>query len=466
MPHATPDIAALFAAHAAGVAGRRLHFGYAQRRAALQNLDRAVQAHETQIIAALNDDFAKPAAETVLTEILPVLHEIRHAIRHLRAWMRPRRAAQTLAMLGTSAQTVAQARGTCLIIAPWNYPFMLALGPLVSALAAGNSAIVKPSEQTPATSAVIAQIIADTFPPDLVATIQGGIRESEALLALPFDHIFFTGSPEVGRRVMAAAAQNLSSVTLELGGKSPTIVGPDANIQQAARWINFGKFVNAGQTCVAPDHVYVHRDVKDAFVTALRSCIAHSYGAGNSSPHLAKVVNDRHAARLAHLLHDALAKGARLIAGAPSTGRAFAPTLIESVTPEMDILAAEIFGPILPILPYDDLNLVLDRINAGPKPLSLYIFDKNRTQVQRILAATTSGSVGVNLTLAQFSHLNLPFGGVGMSGMGSAHGRAGFDAFSHQRAMLTNHAFLLPLMFAPYSPRVRWLIDLVKRYLG
>jgi aldehyde dehydrogenase (NAD+) len=461
-----PDIAALFAAQHSAAPLRRREFGAAQRRAALQALARAIKAHEAQIIAALAADFAKPQPEVILTEILPVLQEIRHALSHLRRWMRPTRARASLAMLGTSAHIMAQPRGVCLIIAPWNYPFMLALGPLVSALAAGNSVILKPSEVTPATSALLAQIIAQTFPPDLVAVAQGGREVAEALLALPFDHIFFTGSPEVGKKVMAAAAQTLASVTLELGGKSPTIIGPSADIEQAAAWVAFGKFSNAGQACIAPDHVFVHDSVKDAFVAALRARILRAYGAAHTSAHLAHVVNDHHAARLSHLLSDALAKGARLITGAPAAGRAFPPTLIEAITPEMALCTAEIFGPILPIIPYADLGAVIDQINARPKPLTLYIFARDKGEVDHIITATTSGSVGVNVTMAQFTHPNLPFGGVGNSGLGAAHGKAGFDAFSHQRAVLRNYASPVPLLFAPYTQRVQRLIAVIKRVIG
>ncbi|MBQ1202683.1 MAG: aldehyde dehydrogenase family protein, partial [Loktanella sp.] len=243
---------AAFACQKDGMVKRRRAFGLAERRAALDTLAQAIRQNEAALIAAMAADFGKPEAEVILTELVPVMQEIRHASRHLRRWMGPRRVAPTLASFGTKARVRSEARGVCLIIAPWNYPFSLAIGPLVSALAAGNSAIIKPSEMTPATSAVVARLIRDAFPAELVTVIEGGVGASEALLALPFDHIFFTGSPAVGKIVMAAAAKTLASVTLELGGKSPTIIGPDADIKQAAAWISFGKFANAGQTCIAP----------------------------------------------------------------------------------------------------------------------------------------------------------------------------------------------------------------------
>jgi aldehyde dehydrogenase (NAD+) len=459
-------INAAFAAQRAKVEERRLNFGYAERRAALENLSRAIRENEAAIFAALKSDFGKPEAEVVLSEILPVTQEIRHTLRNLRRWMRPKRVSPSLVTLGTSARIVPQPRGVCLLIAPWNYPFNLALQPLVSCLAAGNSAIVKPSEMTPATSALIARLIGETFPADLVTVIEGGKDVSQALLALPFDHIFFTGSPAVGKIVMEAASKHLTSVTLELGGKSPTIVGPGADIDLAAKWIAFGKFINAGQTCIAPDHLFVHASVKDRFLSALRTRIAHAYGSGATSPHLAKIVNDQHARRVSGLLDDAKTKGAKVLSGGGVEGRAIEPTLIEAVTPEMEIDREEIFGPILPVITYDDIETVLARINARPKPLSLYIFDRDKARVDHILKATSSGGVGVNLTVLHYSHAGLPFGGVNNSGIGASHGNNGFRAFSHERAVLQNRFSALPLVFPPYEGMAKRLIDLARRILG
>lgn len=456
----------LFARMKAGNDARRLSFGLGERRAALERLAEAVRNNESALIAALKADLGRPEAETILTDYLPVLQDIAHARRHLRRWMRPRRVWPTLASFGASGRVERQPRGTCLIIAPWNFPFQLALGPLVSALAAGNAAILKPSELTPATSALIAKLIKDAFPPDMVAVVEGDRTAAEELLALPFDHIFFTGSPAVGRIVMAAAARTLASVTLELGGKSPVIVGPGADLKRAADWITFGKFVNAGQTCIAPDHLFVHASVREAFLAALRARILRAYGSGEASPHLAKIVTPAHAQRLTDLIADAVAKGARpLLRGEPQ-GRTMPPQLIENTTPDMRLMQEEIFGPILPVLTYTDPESVLARINAGEKPLALYIFDRDAARVDGIIRATTSGGVGVNLTLAQFTHANLPFGGVNTSGIGTSHGEHGFLAFSHERAVLRNRFLLLPLIFPPYSPRVMRLIGMIKRVLG
>ena len=462
----TPQIPDLFAAMQAGNASRRRDFGLAQRRAALDRLADAVRRNETALVAALKADLGRPEAETILTDYLPVLQEIAHARRHLRRWMRPRRVWPTLATFGASARVAPQPRGTCLIIAPWNFPFQLALGPLVSCLAAGNAAILKPSEMTPATSALVARIVAETFPPDLVAVVEGDKTVAEELLALPFDHIFFTGSPAVGRIVMAAAAKTLASVTLELGGKSPVIVGPDADLKQAADWITFGKFVNAGQTCIAPDHLYVHAAVKEAFLTALRSRIARAYGTGETSPDLARIVTPSHAARLAALIADALDKGATPIVAGGQSGQSLGPHLIEGTTPDMRLSREEIFGPVLPVLTYSDIDAVIAAINAGDKPLALYIFDRDPARIDEITRRTTSGAVGINLTLLHYTQLNLPFGGVNTSGIGAAHGQAGFRAFSHERAVMRNRFLLLPLIFPPYTPRVMRLVGLIKRVLG
>ena len=463
-----PDrISSVFALQKSGVERRRLEFGLAERKAALSALRDTIGRREGDIVAALAADFGKPEAEAVLTEILPVLNEIRHTLRNLAGWMRPRRVAPTMATLGTASRIRPEPRGVCLIISPWNYPFSLALSPLVSCLAAGNSAILKPSEMTPATSALIAEIVAETFEPGLVTVVEGGKEASTALLALPFDHIFFTGSPAVGKIVMEAAARHLASVTLELGGKSPTIVGPNADVALAAKWVAFGKFANAGQTCIAPDHLFVHESVKDAFVAALRERIAAAYGKDPlTSPHLARIVNEHHAGRLRGLLDDAKAKGARVIDGGAEQGTRLAPTLIEAVTPEMEIDREEIFGPVLPVIGYHDLDAVIARINAHPKPLALYVFDRDRAFAERIVAATSSGGVGVNLTVLHYSHPGLPFGGVNNSGIGASHGEYGFRAFSHERAIMENRFSALPMLFPPYTGARRRLIGLAKKFLG
>lgn len=458
---ATPDLAALFAAQEALTAGRRLTFGRAERLAALERLRQAVLDRQEAIVAALQADFGKHPVETLLSEIMPVLQEIAHARRHLRRWTRVRRVWPSLTSFGASARIVPQAKGVALIVAPWNYPVTLALGPLVSALAAGCSAIVKPSELTPATSALLAELIGAAFAPDLVAVAQGGAEVATALLELPFDHIFFTGSPEVGRIVMAAAAKNLASVTLELGGKSPVIVGPDADLAGAAKWIAWGRFFNGGQTCVAPDHVFVHQAVAEAFAARIKAEAARMWGQPGN---LARVVNARHGARLRGLIDGAAAAGAQ-VTGGTGEGTSLRPTFVEGTTEAMEISRQEIFGPVLPLIAYSDLDAVLARIGAGPKPLALYVFG-GRALADTVVGRTASGSVGVNLTLLTFSHPNLPFGGIGNSGLGAAHGAEGFRAFSHMKPVLENRFLPMAVLFPPYGAGVRrlagWLVRLVR----
>lgn len=462
MPQET--IAAQFERLRAASLDLRLTSDLAARRKALGDLRACILRRKPDILAALQADFGKPETETLMTEILPVLQDIRLALRQLPKWMRAKRAGLSMAAFGTSARIRPEPRGLCLIIAPWNYPFNLAISPLVSCIAAGNAAIVKPSELAPATSALILQMIAECLPADLATVIEGGVETSTALLAQPFDHIFFTGSPEVGKVVMTAAAKHLTSVTLELGGKSPTIIGPSADLGRAVDWVVFGKFTNAGQTCIAPDHLFVHASQAEEFTTLLRARIAKAYGGGGAG--MARIISDRHAGRLRGMLEEAQALGARILTGGAGEGRAIPPTLIASVTPQMQLDREEIFGPILPIYQYDDLQEVIDKINARPKPLALYVFDKDRAFSDRIIHATSSGGVGVNLTLLHYSHHGLPFGGVNHSGHGAAHGEWGFRAFSHERAILRNRFSALPLIFAPFTPAKKRLIAAATRLLG
>ncbi|SOB98989.1 aldehyde dehydrogenase (NAD+) [Rhodobacter sp. JA431] len=454
---------------AAGDAARRTDFTLAKRRAVLAKLAAELRARESEIMAALAADLGKPPVEVRISEIIPILSEIRHTSKHLKRWAKPRRVWPTLSMLGTRGTIRPEPKGTVLIIAPWNYPLCLALGPLVSAIAAGNAAVIKPSELAPATSALIAQIAAAALPSDLVAVVEGGVEVSTELLAQPFDHIFFTGSPAVGRVVMAAAAKTLASVTLELGGKSPVILGSGANLQKAARMVAWGKFQNAGQTCIAPDHVYVPRGDQAAFTQALRAEIAKMYGATpETSRSFARLIGARHFTRLKGLLDEALAKGATLITGgvAEEAARYLAPTVLTDVPGEAALMREEIFGPVLPVIAYDDLETVLAEIEAGEKPLALYLFTKDRTLINRISAATTSGGVGVNVTLAHFLHLNLPFGGVGNSGLGAAHGRWGFAAFSHEKPILENRFAVLDPLMPPYTKMSARLAKAVQKLVG
>ncbi len=445
----------------------------ADRIARLKKLREAMLSRRDAFYAAFEKDYHKPPSEVEATEFMPVLDEIRHAIGDLKKWMKPQRVWPTMTTGGTSAWIEAQPRGRCLIIAPWNFPLNLCFGPLVSALAAGNTAIVKPSEMTPHVSAVMVEILRELFPIDQVAIFEGSTPTSTALLALPFDHIFFTGSPAVGKIVMAAAAKHLTSVTLELGGKSPVIVDESADIKLAAETLLWGKLTNCGQICVAPDHVYVHEAVKDKFVAECRRVVAERYGdnaqAQKASPHFTRVINQRHTQRIAGLIDDARQRGARvLFGGEVDLASSFvAPTLLDNIPAEATIMSEEIFGPVLPVIGWRDIDQVIARINADPKPLALYIFARNDARTKRIIANTSSGGVGINHCVLHYAHGNLPFGGVNNSGIGNAHGYFGFKAFSHERAVLKSGPIMVAKLFFPpydgFKPKlIRTIVDMLK----
>jgi aldehyde dehydrogenase (NAD+) len=421
----------------------RLRSSTAQERIAkIRKLRDAVIAHTEDWYRAAYADFHKPPGEVDLGEILPICIEANHAIRHLKKWMKPTRVWPTLMTLGTRSSVEYIPRGRCLIMGPFNYPVNLTLGPLVSAIAAGNTVIIKPSELTPHLSGLMAQVVREVFTEDEVAVVEGDAQVAQGLQALPFDHVFFTGSPAVGKQVMAAAAHHLSSVTLELGGKSPAIVDASANLRLAASNILWAKFTNAGQTCIAPDHVFVHESVKDAWLVCCREVLKKAYGESlaeqQANPHLAHMVNARHTARVKALLEDAQERGARVVLGGGVVEAAcfVQPTLLDQLPAGCRVLEEEIFGPLLPIVTFRTMDEVVDKINAGPKPLALYIYSQTPAQVDKVLTHTASGGACVNHALLHFLHGNLPFGGVNHSGIGHAHGHYGFKAFSHERAVL------------------------------
>ncbi len=433
----------------------------AQRIEKLRRLERALLSRRDAIRAAMWEDFRKPAVEVDLSEIYPVVGEARHAIRHLRRWMRPRRVAGRMALLGTSSRVVHEPKGVVLIIAPWNFPFNLTLGPLVSAIAAGNCVVMKPSEMTPASSACMRRVIGDLFAEDEVAVVEGDARVAEDLLRRKFDHIFFTGSPAVGRIVMKAAAEHLTSVTLELGGKSPVVVDRTADLDEAAQKIAWGKLLNAGQVCIAPDYLLVDEAIYDAFMPKLR------HAAEKLAGHTGIIVNDRHAARVARLLETAVASGAEVVMGGRVQGREIQPTILTNVKPDAPVMQEEIFGPILPVLKYRSLDEALAFIASREKPLVLYIFSRVRRVIREILARTSAGGTVINHTLIHFYQLTLPFGGVGQSGVGKAHGQYGFDAFSNLRGVVEQRTKFAPiqLMFPPYTRLKQKLVDFTIKYL-
>lgn len=421
----------------------------AERIGKLRRLERALFARRDEIRAALWNDYRKPAAEVDLSEIYPVVGEIRHARRRLKRWMAPHRVGAPLALLGSRSRIVYQPKGVVLIISPWNFPFNLSLGPLVSAVAAGNCVILKPSEMTPNASACMKRILGEVFEENEVAVIEGDAGVSEALLRKKFDHIFFTGSPRVGRIVMKMAAEHLTSVTLELGGKSPVIVDRSANLDEAAKKIAWGKFFNSGQICIAPDYLLVDERIRAPFMEKLRAAVD---AMGNGSRGV--LVNEQHAARL------------RGLVGQPGQDRDMPPTIVEDVTPESPVMQQEIFGPILPMLTYRSIDDALGIIDAREHPLVLYVFSRSKQFVRDIIDRTRAGGTVVNDTLIHFYQLNLPFGGVGESGVGKSHGWFGFEAFSNARGVLEQPTPLstIQLLYPPYTRFKQKLIDLTLRY--
>jgi aldehyde dehydrogenase (NAD+) len=441
------------------------------RRAKIRRILEWTESNAEAIRRAGWDDFKKPVPEVDLTEIYPVLTEARHALRHLRRWMKPKRVWPTLALLSTRASLRYEPKGVALIISPWNYPFNLTVGPLISAIAAGNAVCLKPSELTPAMAALIRRLAEELFEEDEVAVFEGQAEVASALLALPFDHIFFTGSPRVGKVVMKAAAENLATVTLELGGKSPVIVDTKVDLRDAAQKIALGKWVNCGQTCIAPDYVLVHRSRHDALVQELDSQIKLAYGKSSAerrrSGDYARIVNDSHFARLKNLLDDAARGGATVIGGeSESAERYFEPTLVTQLAPDAALLKEEIFGPLLPIVAFDHLDDAIALVRARPKPLALYLFSTERRVIDRLLTELSAGGTCINEVALHFLHPNLPFGGINNSGHGSSHGIFGFRAFSHERAILRHHKWsALKLLAPPYGERARRLIAAIVKYL-
>lgn len=443
------------------------------RAAKLRKLRDAVLERREAIYKACRDDFRKPETEVDLTEIFPVSLEANHAIKQLKQWMRPVRVMPTKATFGTRSYIRYEPMGVNLIIAPWNYPINLTLCPLISAISAGNTAILKPSEMTPHVSALLRQLVQDLFDEKEVALFEGDANVSQQLLDLPFNHIFFTGSPSVGKIVMASAAKHLSKVTLELGGKSPVIIDRSADIKQAAKNMVFSKYTNNGQTCIAPDYVFVHQTVKNEFVAGLKQAISNAYGntpdAQSITPDYARIINNHHHCRIKALLDDALEHGAQMEIGGnikDSDENFISPTVLSNIDKSSKIMNEEIFGPLLPILTYHEIDEVIDHINANEKPLALYIYTKEQKLAQQILDNTSSGDACINTGLIQYLHANLPFGGVNHSGIGKSHGIYGFRAFSHQRSVVRNLFAPTLLLAPPYSKPVKWLVKLVVKYMS
>jgi acyl-CoA reductase-like NAD-dependent aldehyde dehydrogenase len=430
------------------------------RIAQLRNLRGMLEAHETELLGALRADLGKSPHEAYTSEIAFLLGEIRHAIRQLPSWAKPERRRSPIMAWPSKSAVRREPFGVALIIGPWNYPLQLLLSPLIGAIAAGNCAILKPSEIAPHTAALVDRLIRGTFPEEFITSIQGGRETAEALLRERFDTIFFTGSTRTGRAVMAAAARHLTPVTLELGGKCPCIVAADASVDITARRIIWGKFMNAGQTCVAPDHVWVDQRIAPALLEAMKRTLVEFYGPNpKESPDYGRIINAAHLGRLTGYLNDG-----QVACGGESDPDSLylAPTILAQPRLDSPVMTDEIFGPILPVIEFADIGEVLQTLREKPKPLAVYLFAKDRSLHEHVLAETESGGVCINDTILQILGADLPFGGVGDSGMGTYHGRAGFDCFTHQRTVMTR-----PLASDPKFryPPPRTPLETLKRIL-
>lgn len=451
------------------------HFALRQTNAAeriehLRKLKAAIEENENDIFLALYKDLGKNQFEAAVTEVFFIYGEIDFAIKNLSGWMAPTRIGKTLSNPFAKNRIYYEPKGVCLIIAPWNYPFQLVMSPLISAIAAGNCIMVKPSELSPATSKIISKIILNTFEDEQIACIEGNAEISQQLLELPFDHIFFTGSTEIGKVVMAAAAKNLTSVTLELGGKSPTIIDKEVNLAKAAQKIAWGKLVNAGQTCIAPDYILIHQDLVDEFIGLYKQFACEMYFKAKEeidTKVYGKIISKKHFDRLEHLISDAVEKGARINWGGKSNDKTsrIDPVILTQVPKEAKIIEEEIFGPILPIIPYNDLTEAIDYVNQKAKPLALYIFSKSDKNIKKIIKSTSAGGTCINDVLVHIANPKLPFGGVNHSGTGSSHGFFGFKNFSHERSVVTQRSLdFNRLVYPPYTTK-QWVLKLLRKIM-
>ena len=424
----------------------------------LKRLKACISKYEGELIFALKEDLGKSEFEAFTSEIGLAQKEISFHIRNLKRWAKPKKVSTPVFAFPSSSYIYKQAYGKILIIGPFNFPFMLTIIPLIGAISAGNVALVKPSENTTATSAVIEKIISETFKPEYVSFVQGGIETTQELLEQRWDKIFFTGSTRVGKIVMEAAAKNLTPVDLELGGKNPVVIDNDANLKVAAKRVIWGKFLNAGQSCVAPDYLFVHEDVKDKLLPLLKKAIEQFYTENpQKSNDFGRIINEVTVERLLNLI-----KNETVFVGgkAEKENHYLSPTILTDVTVDSPIMLDEIFGPILPVLTFNDLNEVITFINRREKPLALYYFSENKKKQKEFLNKTFSGDAGINEMVIHFTNFSLPFGGVGFSGMGAYHGKHSFDTFSHRRSVMkTTTLFDLPLRYAPSR---KWVMKVMR----
>lgn len=420
------------------------------RITALRKLKNCIKAHEQDIMNALRTDLGKGSQESYMCEVGLTLSEISYMLSHTRRFMREKTVATPLAQFASRSYVKPSPYGTVLIMSPWNYPFLLTMEPLVDALAAGNTAIIKPSAYSPATSEVISRIVGECFNPEYVAVVTGGRAENTCLLDADFDYIFFTGSKTVGKEVMRHAAEHLTPVTLELGGKSPCIVAPDADLKLAARRIVFGKYLNCGQTCVAPDYILCHSSVYEKFIEYVKAEIIRQFSDKPlKNPEYGKIINEKHFNRILGLIDRD-----KLVFGGASDADALRiePVVMRDITEDDAVMKEEIFGPVMPVLSYDDTEGMIARINSHDHPLALYVFSGNKAFIKKITSSISFGGGCVNDTIIHLATSNMGFGGVGGSGMGSYHGRDGFNTFSHRKSIVDKKTWLdLPMRYQPYS---------------
>jgi len=434
--------------------GKTLDVGF--RRDSLKRLRSALLRYEERIYDAFWQDLHKSKFEVFGTEIGMVLKEISLHTRKIRKWAKPTRVVTDIFNFYSTSRILHEPYGVAMIMSPWNYPLQLLLLPLVGAISAGNCAMLKPAHYSEHVSEVIRELISETFDPEYISVMTGGKDVNQAILDERFDVIFFTGSPFLGKIVMEKASKHLTPVTLELGGKSPCVVEPDADISVAAQRICFGRFLNAGQTCIAPDHLFVHVDVKKQLLSSMRQCIRRFYGDDpEQSPDLGRIINAGRFSRLENLMHSA---GTIIHGGRTNRDTLYIePTLIDGITPDDPIMQEEIFGPLLPILEYTRLEDIISLLHEGEKPLAMYFFSASRAQRERLLLSTSSGGGCVNDTVWHFTNPRLPYGGVGMSGMGHYHGKFSFDTFSHHRSILRKTTLFNPtLAYPPYKNKLRY----------
>lgn len=441
-----------------------------ERKKKLKKLKSAIKKYESEIFEALKKDLRKPLFESASFEVYFIYGEIDFAIKNLSSWVEPQTVPSNILNITTKSSVIYEPKGVSLIIAPWNYPFQLLMGPFVSAIAAGNCCVLKPSELAPATSSVIAKLVKEVFNENEVAVIEGDAAVSTELLELPFDHIFFTGSTQIGKVIMRAASKHLSSITLELGGKSPAIIDEGADLKKAAAKIAWGKLANAGQTCISPDYVFVHENQLEKFIDLLKETITKKIfkdGQINKEDY-GKIISDKHFKRLKNLVDDAVKKGAQIRIGGvfEESDHTIHPTVITNVSLDADIMQEEIFGPLLPVLTYKNINEVISYINSNGKPLALYIFSKSDKQIETILKSTSSGGTCVNDVLLHYTNPHLSFGGVNTSGTGSSHGFHGFKAFSHERSVMYQSKLfdISQIAYPPYKGK-GLILKLIKKLM-